>query len=84
MNNTRIRLKFRGSCLKQGDKVPFTPNTVVNLFIVYELERWLRNLNSDFTLKDCLFEAVKLTINADPDKYKYSGYSIGFDSRSDF
>ena len=25
-----------------------------------------------------------LTKNADPDKYKYSGYSIGFDSRSKF
>ena len=25
---------------------------------------------------------VKLTKNADPDKYKYSGYGIGFDSRS--
>ena len=28
--------------------------------------------------------AVKLTKNADPDKYKYSGYSIGFDSCSEF
>ena len=25
---------------------------------------------------------VKLTKNADPDKYKYSGYGIGFDSHS--
>ena len=84
MNNTRIRLKFRVSCLKQEDKAPFTPNTVANLFIVYELDRWLRNLNSNFNLKDCLFEAVTLTINADPDKYKYSDYSIGFASRSNF
>ena len=27
---------------------------------------------------------MKLTKNADPDKYKYSGYGIGFDSRSAF
>ena len=27
---------------------------------------------------------VKLTKNADPDKFKYSGYAIGFDSRSEF
>ena len=25
-----------------------------------------------------------LTKNADPDKYKYSSYNIGFDSRSEF
>ena len=28
--------------------------------------------------------AVKLTKSADPDKYSYSGYGIGFDSRSLF
>ena len=27
---------------------------------------------------------LKETKNADPDKYKYSGYGIGFDSRSEF
>ena len=31
-----------------------------NLFIVYELDRWSKNLNPDFTLKNCLFGAVKL------------------------
>ena len=31
-----------------------------------------------------ILHSVKLTKNADPDKYKYSGYSIGFDSRSEF
>ena len=81
MNNYRIRLEFKGSCLKQ-DKVTFTPNSVVNLFIVYELDRWSQDLNTDFTLKDCLSGSVKLTKNVDPDKYKYSGCSIGFDSRS--
>ena len=30
--------------------------------------------------KDCLFGAIKLTNNSDPDKYYYSGYSIRFDS----
>ena len=27
-----------------------------------------------------MFGAVKLTTNADPDKYKYSRYGIGFDA----
>ena len=84
LNNSKIRLKFKGSCLKQKDKAPFTPNNVLNLFIVYELDRWSRDLNTDFFLKDCLFGAVKLTKNADPDKYKYSGYGVKFDSRSEF
>ena len=31
-----------------------------------------------------MFGSVKLTKNADPDKYKCSGYGIGFDSLSEF
>ena len=41
-------------------------------------------MNTDFTLKDCLFGGVKLAKNADPDKYVYTGYGIGFDLRSEF
>ena len=29
----------------------------------------------------CLFGGVKLTKNADSDKYSYSGYGIGFDTQ---
>ena len=35
-------------------------------------------------LKNCLFEAVTLTKNTDIDKYRYSGYGIGFDRRWSF
>ena len=51
---------------------------MLNLFTVYELDTWSRDLNTDFTLKDCLSGAVKVTKNADPDKYAYSGHGIGF------
>ena len=78
MNNSRIRLEFKGSSLKQ-DKSPFTPNIVVKLYIVYELNIWSQGLNDEFTLKNCLFGAVKLTKNANPNKHSYSGYGIGFD-----
>ena len=44
----------------------------------------MSNLNTDFKLKNCLFGSVELTKNADPDKYKYSDYGIGFASRSEF
>ena len=33
---------------------------------------------------DTVFGSVKLTKNADPGKYKYICYGIGFDSRSEF
>ena len=44
----------------------------------------MRDLITDFTLNSCLFGSVKLAKNADLDKYKCSGYGIGFGSRSEF
>ena len=41
-------------------------------------------LLTDFTLNNWLIGSVKLTKNADTDKYKYGGYRKGFDSRSEF
>ena len=40
--------------------------------------------NDDPTAKNSLFGAVRLTKNADIEKYHYSGYGIGFDRRSSF
>ena len=65
-----MRVEFKGSCLKQN-KVTFTPRNLVTLSIVYELDTWSRDLNTDFTLTDCLFGTVKLTKNANSDKYSY-------------
>ena len=38
----------------------------------------------DFTLENCLFGASKLTKDADIDKHKYSGNTIGFDACGTF
>ena len=57
---------------------------MINLYLSYRSYPWLRNLNTDFTLNNCLFGSVKLTKNADPDKYNYSSYGIGFHSHSEF
>ena len=55
----------------------------VNIYIVYELGVSSSNVNCH-TLKNYLFGAITLTKNADIDKYRYSGYGIGFDRRSSF
>ena len=67
-NKYKIRLWFEGRCLKQEDTTPITPSNIVNLFIVYELDSWASDLNTNFTLSGCLFGGVKLTKTADPDK----------------
>ena len=80
--NTKTRVKFAGSCLKQP-KTSYTDKTIVNIYIVYELGASSSH-NDDPTLKNFLFGAVTLTENADIDKYGHSGYGIGFDKKSSF
>ena len=62
----------------------FIPKTVINLCNSFTLTPWLRNLSTGFTLNNWLFGSVKLSKNANPDKHKYNGYHIGFDSCSEF
>ena len=50
-------LIFKGSCLKQKNAT-YTLS-VQNFFILYELDTWSPDLDSDFNLKDCLFGGVK-------------------------
>ena len=81
-NINKRKVKFTGSCLKQS-KLKTTHKNVVNIYIVYQLGESSSH-NNDPTLKNCLFGAVTLTKNADINKYRYSGYGIGFDRRSRF
>ena len=74
-------VKFDGSCLIKQDEFTFNKKTV-NIYIVYDLDSNLNNF--DPTLENCLFGAIKTPKNSDIDKYKYSGYGIGFDSKGTF
>ena len=57
IHNSKIALKFEGNCLKQ-DKVSFAQRNMVNIFVVYEVNTWSRNLKADLTFKGCLLGAV--------------------------
>ena len=57
---------------------------MINLYIRDKLNPQLINLNTNFTLGNCLFGSVKLTKNAESDKDKYSSYTIRFNSHTEF
>ena len=58
---------FNGYCLTKSN---FSiPKKVINLYISYTLVSQLINFSTDFTIINCLFGSVKLTKNADLDKY---------------
>ena len=68
--------------LKQ-DKITFNHGKVVNIYIVHEISKSI-NISSSPTLMNCLFGAVRLTENADINKYKSPGYGIGFDRKGPY
>ena len=76
-----VQWKFSESCLKQ-DKITLNHGKTVTIYIIYDLKTNLNNF--DPTLKNCLFGTIKPTKNSDIDKYEYSGYGIGFDSKGTF
>ena len=78
--NAKIRIKF---CLKQ-DKFTFHHETVVIIYIVHKINFWPFQQSADSALGNSFFGAVLLTKNAGFEKYKYSGYGIGFDAHRSF
>ena len=59
-------------------------NNVVNIYIVYKLYAINNTRNTDYTIQNALFGAVKVTKNSDISKNKYEGYGICFDEGGTF
>ena len=80
--DNKMRLKFNERCFKQN-KLTYTHKATVNIYIVYEINASSSNSN-DPTQRNSLFGAVRLTKNADIDKYRYSGYGLGLHRKGSF
>ena len=76
--NGRVNLKFNNSVLVQIMFSSLYGHFILNLYVVYELNTWPRNPDNPFTLKNCLFGAVKLVRNAIKRKFTYNGREIAF------
>ena len=56
----------------QQKTVTYRHKKVLNIYVVYEIDDF-QNVENYPTLGNALFGAVKLTKNADIDKYRYFG-----------
>ena len=77
--NWNLKDYLNRSCLKQN-KFAYTHKTILNIYIDYE-NGASSSFNDDPTIKNSLFGEVRLTKNADVDKYRHSSYGIGFESK---
>ena len=57
---------------------------MVHIYIAYVVNLCPFNVGKDFVLGNSLFGDFMLTKTTNLDKYKYSGYSIGFDVHRSF
>ena len=79
---SNIRIKLDGGFLNRFPPTSLHDN-IVNIYIVYQITSDYKDIHYP-TLENCLLGSVKLTKNADIDKYGYSGYGIGFDRETSF
>ena len=63
--NRREILRFNYSVLVLKSSSLLYRKFILNVYIVFELDKWPHNLTNKFTLKDCLFGAFKLIRNSD-------------------
>ena len=81
---TRMSVTFSRSYVKKN-KVIYPAKSAVNTYIVYKLDTISLSRNTDFTIQNALFRAVKITEDlSDSDSNKHGGYGVAFDEGSDF
>ena len=81
---TRMCVIFSGNYVKENKSI-YPTKSAVNIYIVYKLDIMKSARNTDFTIQNPLFEAVKITEDpSDSSHNKYSGYGICFDETSNF
>ena len=83
-NNGRMNVEFIGNYFVQNKVLHPNNITVVNIYIVYELDKISYTRNSDYIIQNALFGAIKITKNTDSSKNKYKGYGICFDEGGTF
>ena len=74
-----MNVEFNGNYFVQSKVAHPNNNKVVNIYIVYELGTISNTRNTDYTIQNALFGAIKITKNADYSRNKYEGYRICFD-----
>ena len=80
--NGQLYVSFNGNCFKQD---PITiPNNVINIYVAYKSDPISSTRNTDYTIQNALFGAMKITKNTDSSKNNYTGYGLCFDEDGEF
>ena len=83
-NNERIYVYLEGSHFHQNNVITSNNNNVINIYVVYKLDPIISTRNTDYTIQNALFGAMKITKNTDSSKNNYTGCGLCFDEGGEF
>ena len=82
IDDGKLRVRSNGCYFIQSKALKL--NNTVNIYIVYRLNPIPSTRNTDYTIQNALFGAMKITKNTDYSKNNYTGYGLYFDEGGDF
>ena len=80
-NNGRMHVYLQGNHFQQNNVI--IPNNI-NMYVVYKLNPISSTRNTDYTIQNALFGAMKITKNTDSSKNNYTGYGLYFHEGGEF
>ena len=78
-----MKVNLHGNYFTQN-KVLKVSGSAINIYIVYKLSPISSTRNTDYTIQNALFGAMKITKNTDSSKNNYKGYGLCFDEGGEF
>ena len=81
-----VYVLLQGNYFEQNNNIiiPNKNKNVVNIYVVYKLDPISSTRNTDYTIQNALFGAMKITKNTDYSKNNYTGYGLCFDEGDEF
>ena len=88
-NNERMHVYLQGNHFQQNNNIiPNIKSVIsipfVNIYVVYKLDPITSTRNTDYTVQNALFGAMKITKNTDSSKNNYTGYGLCFNEGGEF
>ena len=83
-NDGRMHVYLQGNHFQQNNVIIPNNNNVINIYVVYKLDPISSTRNTDYTLQNALFGAIKITKNTDSSENNYTGYGLCFDEGGEF
>ena len=83
-NDSRMNVYLSGNHFQQNVANIPNSNNVINIYIVYKLTLISSTRNTDYTIQNALFGAMKIIKNTNSSKNNYKGYGLCFDEGGEF